>query len=78
MIKKGISFYYDDIDRLERSLLTKPDSVLFFTDNSGEIFFDIPFIQFIRNHARQATLVVKGGPTLNDLSRIEIEIRNKS
>jgi uncharacterized protein with ATP-grasp and redox domains len=73
IMKKGISFDYDDIDRLERFLLIKPGSVLFFTDNSGEIFFDIPLFQFIRDHARQATLVVKGSPTLNDLSRIELK-----
>jgi uncharacterized protein with ATP-grasp and redox domains len=73
IMNKGISFYFDDIDRLERFLLTRPDSVLFFTDNSGEIFFDMPFFQFIRDHARKAILVVKGSPTLNDLSRIELK-----
>jgi uncharacterized protein with ATP-grasp and redox domains len=72
VMKRGISFDYDDIHRLERFLLAKPGSVLFFTDNSGEIFFDMPFFQFIRDHARKATLVVKGAPTLNDLSCIEL------
>jgi uncharacterized protein with ATP-grasp and redox domains len=72
VMHRGISFYHDDIDRLERFLVTRPHSVLFFTDNSGEVFFDIPFFQYIRDHAREVTLIVKGKPTLNDLSRIEI------
>jgi uncharacterized protein with ATP-grasp and redox domains len=72
VLDKGITFYHDDIHRLEQFLLKKPKHVLFFTDNSGEVFFDIPFFHFISNQAEQAILVVKGGPSLNDLTRIEI------
>jgi uncharacterized protein with ATP-grasp and redox domains len=73
VLNKGISFYYDDIDRLEKFLVKKPKNVLFFTDNSGEVFFDIPFFQFVSNQAENSVLVVKGSPTLNDLTRTEIE-----
>jgi uncharacterized protein with ATP-grasp and redox domains len=73
VLNEGISFYHDDIDRLEQFLIKKPKNVLFFTDNSGEVFFDIPFFQFIDNHAENTVLVVKGSPTLNDLTHAEIE-----
>lgn len=72
-LDKGISFYHDDIHRLEQFLIKKPKQVLFFTDNSGEVFFDIPLFHFISNQAEQAILVVKGEPSLNDLTRIEIK-----
>ena len=73
VLDKGISFYHDDIHQLEQFLLKKPKQILFFTDNSGEVLFDIPFFHFISQQAQQAILVVKGGPSLNDLTRIEIK-----
>jgi uncharacterized protein with ATP-grasp and redox domains len=72
-LKNGISFYYDEIDQLERLLFSKPKLVLFFTDNTGEAFFDIPLFHFIDSHAERTVLVVKGGPSLNDLSCREIK-----
>lgn len=73
LIEAGITFYYDDISRLERFLSSNPGLVLYFSDNAGEIFFDIPLFRFIRERAKQAILVVKGGPSVNDLTRAEIE-----
>lgn len=73
VMNRGISFYHDDVDRLEAFLFSRPERVLFFTDNSGEVFFDLPFYRSIRDFARQTVLVVKGGPALNDLSRVELE-----
>lgn len=75
-IEAGVSFYYDDITRLEHFLSSDPGLVLYFSDNAGEIFFDIPLFRFIRERAKQAILVVKGGPSLNDLTRAEIESEN--
>ena len=73
MIEAGITFYYDDISRLERFLSSNPGLVLYFSDNAGEIFFDIPLFRIIRERAKQAILVVKGGPSANDLTRAEIK-----
>lgn len=73
IIEAGISFYYDDISRLEHFLSSSPGLVLYFSDNAGEIFFDIPLFRFIRERAKKAVLVVKGGPALNDLTRAEIK-----
>ncbi len=72
-IEAGITFYYDDISRLEHFLSSNPGLVLYFGDNAGEIFFDIPLFRVIRERAKQAILVVKGGPSLNDLTRAEIK-----
>jgi uncharacterized protein with ATP-grasp and redox domains len=73
VIEAGINFYYDDISRLEQFLSSNPGLVLYFSDNAGEIFFDIPFFRFIRERSKQAILVVKGGPSANDLTRAEIK-----
>lgn len=71
-LKAGVSFFYDDIDRLSAVIEKKPRHVLYFTDNAGEIFFDIWLYEYIKAHAQNTILVVKGGPSLNDLTRDEM------
>lgn len=68
----GISYFYDDIDRLAAFMEKRPERVLYFTDNAGEIFFDIRLFEYIKARARNTILVVKGGPSINDLTRKEI------
>ncbi|MBW1720517.1 MAG: DUF89 family protein [Deltaproteobacteria bacterium] len=68
----SISCYYDDIGRLESFLSSRPERVLFLTDNAGEIFFDLPLYDYIREHAGETLLLVKGEPSLNDLTRTEL------
>lgn len=69
----GISFYRDDLAQLEALLANKPQQVLYLTDNAGEIYFDIPLYDHLKQHCRQIYLVVKGGPALNDLTRTELQ-----
>jgi hypothetical protein len=69
----GFAFYHDDLDRLEDFLARKPRRILYFTDNAGEIYFDIPLYDYLKRHCRQLRLVVKGGPSLNDLTRAELQ-----
>lgn len=69
----GISFYYDNLDQLEAFLANKPQRVLYLTDNAGEIFFDIPLYDYLKQYCRRIYLVVKGGPSLNDLTRAELQ-----
>ena len=71
--RDGISFYNDNLDRLESFLANKPQRILYLTDNSGEIYFDIPLYECLKQYCRQAYLVVKGGPALNDLTRAELQ-----
>jgi uncharacterized protein with ATP-grasp and redox domains len=71
-LSNGISFYCDNLDRLEAVLVNKPRRVIYLTDNAGEIYFDIPLYDYIKQYCRQIYLVVKGGPALNDLTRAEL------
>ena len=68
-----VSFSRDDIDRLEAWLRPTTGTVLYLTDNAGEIYFDRPLYEYIRGRSRQTILVVKGGPSLNDLTRVELK-----
>ncbi len=70
---KKISFFRDDIDQLEACLRQTPGAVLYLTDNAGEIYFDWPLYKYIRDRSRKTILVVKGGPSLNDLTRAELK-----
>lgn len=72
-VQKGISFFHDDIAELENFLVRDPRLVLYLSDNAGEIYFDYPLYKNIRERARRTILVVKGGPSLNDLTRSELE-----
>jgi uncharacterized protein with ATP-grasp and redox domains len=68
-----IPFFRDDIDQLEACLRKAPGMVLYLTDNAGEIYFDGPLYEYIRERSRKIILVVKGGPSLNDLTRAELK-----
>lgn len=74
LLQRGLSFYYDDVDRLESFLSENPDLVLYLTDNSGEIYFDLPLYEYIKERTKRVVLVVKGGPSLNDLTRKELQL----
>ena len=73
LFNNGISFYYDNLDQLETFLKNKPQRILYLTDNAGEIYFDIPLHDYLKQHCQQIYLVVKGGPALNDLTRLELQ-----
>ena len=47
LVSKGISFFRDDIDKLEEFLSEGERKVLYFTDNSGEVFFDFPLYEAV-------------------------------
>ena len=68
-----ISYFQDDTDQLEAVLREKPAKVLYLTDNAGEIYFDLPLYEYIRDRSCKTILVVKGGPSLNDLTRTELK-----
>jgi len=77
----GHEFQYDDlkgliqnaerdlaIDEIERAyaLAKKSRKTLFLTDNAGEIAFDTLLVRELKNLGAHVTVVVKGGPVLND------------
>ncbi len=73
-IKEGILFHQDDLDRLNQFLDEKPQMILYLTDNSGEIYFDLPLYEYLKRRSKRIVLVVKGGPALNDLTAEEIKM----
>ena len=72
-LNTGVSYFYDDIDRLAAFFKKKPGRILYLSDNAGEIFFDIRLYEYIKARAKNTILVVKGGPSLNDLTRAEMQ-----
>jgi hypothetical protein len=73
LVQGGIQFSQDQIQRLEERLEARPKTVLYLTDNAGEIYFDVPLYKYIRERCGRAPLVVKGGPALNDLTQQELK-----
>jgi damage-control phosphatase, subfamily I len=74
LLRVGIRFDRDDIDRLERFLEDPPRRILYLADNTGEAYFDLPLYEALSARAERCTLVVKGGPSLNDLTREELRL----
>lgn len=71
-IAEGIPFFRNDVDRLQGFLSGAPGRVLYVADNAGEIHFDLPLYDYVRERAQRTILVVKGGPALNDLTRDDL------
>jgi uncharacterized protein with ATP-grasp and redox domains len=72
-IQKGLSFFHDDVARLENFLSQDPDLILYLSDNAGELYFDQSLYEYIRQRAGRTVLVVKGGPSLNDVTRADLK-----
>ena len=67
-------FHHLDMALLENELSKGLELVLYMTDNSGEVFFDVPLYDYLRKRVRRLVLVVKGeAPALNDLTRADLE-----
>lgn len=65
-------FFINDICELDKFLKQKK-SILYFTDNSGEIVFDKILIEYIKNHyAIKVYVVINANPILNDATKQEI------
>ena len=61
-----VKFSLDDSSRFEEKL-RKAEGVLFLADNAGEVFFDLPLVQWMGRLAK-VTYVVKESPVQNDLT----------
>ncbi len=58
-------FGHDDTDEIER-ILKESKSILYFTDNAGEIVFDTVLLKKIKEYDVHLTVVVKDVPILTD------------
>ena len=65
-IRKTVNFALDDSERLE-ARLKKAGTVLYLADNAGELYFDLPIVNWMKRFAR-VTYVVKPSPVQNDLT----------
>jgi uncharacterized protein with ATP-grasp and redox domains len=70
---KDFSYFQNDTDQLEIALHRRPETVVYLTDNAGEVYFDRPLYDYLQQRSRKAILAVKGGPALNDLTREELK-----
>jgi uncharacterized protein with ATP-grasp and redox domains len=55
----------DEVSRIF-GLAKKAKTILYLTDNAGEIVFDTLFVKELKQLNARVTVVVKGGPVLND------------
>ena len=67
---KHIEFTIDDSDRFEM-LLKRAPKVLYLADNTGEMFFDLPLVKWMRQYST-VLYVVKSLPVQNDITLEEI------
>jgi damage-control phosphatase, subfamily I len=61
-----VSFVLDDSEQLEAKL-KDASKVLYLADNAGELYFDLPFVKWMKQFA-QVIYVVKPSPVQNDLT----------
>lgn len=55
-------------------LAGKARSILYLTDNAGEIVFDVLLVEQLKNMGATVTVAVKGGPIINDATLDDVEI----
>jgi damage-control phosphatase, subfamily I len=65
----------DDIDKAYE-LSKKANSVLYLSDNAGEIVFDTLLVEQLKNMGLKVTYVVKGAPVINDATMEDAELCN--
>jgi len=62
----------DDVNRIYE-LAKKADTVLYLTDNAGEIVFDTLLVEQLKNMGVKVIAAVKGGPVINDATMEDAE-----
>jgi uncharacterized protein with ATP-grasp and redox domains len=68
----GKDLVIDDTDRIHE-LAKKANTVLYLTDNAGEIVFDTLLVEQLKNMGLTVTVAVKGGPIINDATLEDVE-----
>ena len=73
----GKDLAIDDINRIYE-LIKKARTVLYLTDNAGEIVFDILLVEQMKNMGLTVVVAVKGGPIINDATIEDAEVSGMS
>jgi hypothetical protein len=68
----GKDLVIDDTDRIYE-LAKKANTVLYLTDNAGEIVFDILLVEQLKNMGLTIIVAVKGGSIINDATLEDVE-----
>jgi len=63
----------DDTNKIYE-LAKKANTVLYLTDNAGEIVFDTLLVEQLKNMGLTVTVAVKGGPIINDATLEDVEV----
>ncbi|MEM3536166.1 MAG: ARMT1-like domain-containing protein [Candidatus Bathyarchaeia archaeon] len=67
----------DDTDKIYE-LAKKAQTVLYLTDNAGEIVFDTILVEQLKNMGLTVIVGVKGGPVVNDATLEDVEVSGMS
>jgi uncharacterized protein with ATP-grasp and redox domains len=73
----GKDLVIDETDRIYE-LAKKARTVLYLTDNAGEIVFDTLLVEQLKNMGLTVIAAVKGGPIINDATLDDVEISGMS
>jgi uncharacterized protein with ATP-grasp and redox domains len=71
-VKERVDFVIDDSE-LFQARLKNAGRVLYLADNTGEVFFDLPLLRWMRQRASVA-YVVKASPVHNDVTLEDIRL----
>ena len=69
----GKDLVIDDTNKIY-GLAKKANTILYLTDNAGEIVFDTLLVEQLKNMGLTVTVGVKGGPIINDATLEDAEI----
>jgi len=73
----GKDMVIDDVNKVYE-LAKKAQTVLYLTDNAGEIVFDTLLVEQLKNMGVTVIVGVKGGPVLNDATLEDAEVSGMS
>lgn len=77
-LKKGLrdagkDLAIDDTNKIYE-LAKKANTILYLTDNAGEIVFDTLLVEQLKNMGLTVIVAVKGGPIINDATLEDVEV----
>lgn len=73
----GKDLVINDIDKIYE-LAKKARTILYLTDNAGEIVFDTLLVEQLKNMGTTVIVGVKGGPIINDATLEDVEVSGMS
>ena len=66
--------FLGDVGSIQERITCAGREVLFFGDNVGDFFFDLPLIRFLESSGKDVHYAVKEAPAQNDLSMPDVDL----